>query len=262
MCFSFYYTDFAVNIIRNNDPIMKEIIRTKKNYEEKSTDAVFFDSDVVPGIKGMKVDVEKSYINMKKYGKFNDSLLVFEGDEPKVSINNIYDKYIKSGNKNSNRVSLVFKVMDDTNIEKIVDVLDSKNIKATFFIDKAIIDNSFDIIKLLNNSNHQIEYYSDTYAKKEVNKYKKKLNQKLSFCYLEKENKNILTNCMNMKMHTIIPGIITNNYPYSDIKTNITNGDIVSLNTSKNTLRELKYIINYIKQHSYKIVKLNDLIKE
>ena len=65
-----------------------------------------------------------------------------------------------------------------------------------------------------------------------------------------------------MKMHTIIPGIITNNYPYSDIKINITNGDIISLNTSKNTLRELKYIINYIKQHSYKIVKLNDLIKE
>ena len=32
--FSFYYTDFAVNIVRNNDPIMKEIKENKNKFEE------------------------------------------------------------------------------------------------------------------------------------------------------------------------------------------------------------------------------------
>ena len=47
ICFSFYYTDSAVDIVKRNDPIMKEIINVKENYYEESTDAVLIDNSII-----------------------------------------------------------------------------------------------------------------------------------------------------------------------------------------------------------------------
>ena len=34
ICFSFYYTDSAIDVIRKSDPIMKEIVEYSNNYED------------------------------------------------------------------------------------------------------------------------------------------------------------------------------------------------------------------------------------
>ena len=98
ICFSFYYTDSAVDIVKRNDPIMKEIKGVMKQYEEKSIDATLIDNNIIPGISGVKVDLDKSYEKMKKYGSFDEGLLVFSEVVPTISTSNTYDKYIIKGN--------------------------------------------------------------------------------------------------------------------------------------------------------------------
>lgn len=266
VCFSFYYTDFATVIIKENDPIMKEIKRVSKHYKEQSVNATLYENNIIPGINGLQVDIEETYSSMKRYGTFNDNLLVFEEVSPIISITKIYNKYIKEGNPTKNMVSIIFIIDDYSYVTEIINILDSKSTKATFFVDSKIIDESVDLLSLVKKSRHQVELYSETYHVDNIKKYrriiKKYADSNINYCFTEVENKEILNNCSGDKMYTIIPSINTTNFPYNDVKTNLESGSIIRLNNNLYTLRELKYIINYIKQKGFDIVTLEDLIKE
>ena len=71
MLFSFYYTDKSIDIIRQTDPIMREIKATNKKYRTKSVSAKVKGNTVIPGLNGVDIDYNKSYKKMKKYGKYN-----------------------------------------------------------------------------------------------------------------------------------------------------------------------------------------------
>ena len=264
--FSFYYTNLTVNIIKGNDPIMKEIEQTKSKYEKDSINAVVSYNSIIPGANGIGVDINSSYTAMKRYGSFNDSLMVFNVVSPVISVTNIYDKFITSGNESKNLISLVFVINNYSYLTEIINILNSKSVKATFFIDKDIINDSFDLIKLLNDSGQEIELYSSDYNTKEIKMINKLLKKNkiedLRFCYSETDSQVTLDVCSKNKLHTIIPSIITNDYPYSDIKRNIKNGSIIKLSNNEETLRELKYILNYINQKGFIPTTLKELIKE
>ena len=266
VCFSFYYTDLATNLIKNNDPIMKEIIKVSKEYDENPINAVLIDNNIIPGISGSKINTDESYFSMKKYGSFNENLMVFEEVLPSVSVSNTFDKYFSSGNKSKRDVCLVIVVEDYSYLENIIDILNSKGVKATFFVDGEIIDDSIDVLKLINNSNHEVEVILDYYTKEELLKYntvfKTTIDKKMNFCYTTKEDRTILDNCNVSKLHTVLPNLVTSNFPYSDVKNNLDNGSIINLNNNQHTLRELKYIINYINQKGFDLVTLNEIIVE
>lgn len=266
VCFSFYYTNLATKIIKNNDPIMKKIVKVSESYKKESINAVFSDNTIIPGISGVKVDINNSYESMKKYGKFNEDLIVFEEIIPTVSAQNTFDKYIRRGNVTKTNVSIIIIVDDPSYVENILDILNSKEVKVTFFVGKNIINESMDLIDIIIKSGHRVEYKSDEYNVDEVLKYndllKVKTNNNLKFCYTDEENITILSNCNYKKMHTIFPNIITTNFPYSDVKRNLDSGSILSFKSNQHTLRELKYIINYINQKGFTIVNLDQVISE
>lgn len=268
VCFSFYYTESAVNIVKRNDPIMKQIIKVSSEYEVEPVDAMLVNNNIVPGVSGTRLDIDASYNNMKRLGEFNSNLLEFESVTPSVSITNNYDKFIVSGNTSKNSVYIVFKVNDTSYIEEIIDILKTSNIKATFFLDYNIIMNSRDVLKLLKNSDQNIEFLgrNSSYSKNDlldveaIIKGVNKSNGK--FCYTEYENNDVLNICSKNTLHTIIPNIITSKYPFNDVKENISNGSIIKLDNNSSTVRELKYIINYINQKGYKVKTLNKLLEE
>lgn len=266
VCFSFYYTNLATEIIKNNDPIMKKIVKVSESYKKESINAVFSDNTIIPGISGVKVDINNSYESMKKYGKFNEDLIVFEEIMPTVSVQNTFDKYIRRGNVTKTNVSIIIIVDDPSYVENILDILNSKEVKVTFFVGKNIINESMDLIDIIIKSGHRVEYKSDEYNVDGVLKYnnllKVKTNNNLKFCYTDEENITILSNCNYKKMHTIFPNIITTNFPYSDVKRNLDSGSILSFKSNQHTLRELKYIINYINQKGFTIVNLDQVISE
>ena len=266
ICFSFYYTDSAVDIVKRNDPIMKEIASVSKEYEQGSINAILIDNNIIPGISGVKVDLDKSYAKMKKYGSFDAGLLVFEEVVPTISTSNTYDKFIIKGNSNKQSISLLFKLKNTSYIDDILEILKDKDIKVTFFVTTDILYNDIDVLEKIYLNGHSIEILSSEYTKEEVKKVNKTMRAlmggKVHYCYSEIEDNNLINNCKTVKMHSIIPTIITSNFPYSDIKNHVTSGSIISLDNNINTIRELSPILNYLNQKGYKIVTLDELLEE
>ena len=266
-CFSFYYTDKVIDISRSKDPIMQQIMNTKEDYKIEAVNASIKDDTMIPGKSGTLVDVKKSYEKMKKLGEYNENLLVFVSDLPKISISNNYDKYIVSGNKLDRKISLIFKVNDNTNLIKILNILKNNNIVANFFIDNSFIEENNKYLEAIINENHQIGSLGNNLEYNLLKlKYAKNLlmrnnNYEMKYCY-SNDNNNALEVCSKENMYTIKPKEISNENNYTSLKEQLENGLIVSFDCSNKTVENLNIMLNYIKQKGYTIVSLDELIKE
>lgn len=263
--FSFYYTNKVIDIIREKDPIMMKIKKEKNKYEIKSMNAKIDENRITPGRNGKKVNEEKSYIKMKQYGKYNDSLYVFDEIEPEVKVDDYYDKYVESTNKNKKEVALVFKVDRFGNIDNILETINQNNIKVTMFLDGLFIENNRKLIEQLKDKEHELEVlsYNDTYQKEYFIEGLHSLfnitNKTPKYCYSEYDNKKVLELCNSLNMHVIIPNINIKDNSLNKIKKKLNEGSIISLDTSD---KNLNTIINYIKQRGYKLVTLEELLSE
>lgn len=266
VCLSFVYTEKTVDVVKEYDEIMVEIKKQNNNYKVDAKDVLIDGDTIIPGLKGKQINENKSYSKMKRYGKFNSSLFVYEDLLPKKSIDDYLNKYIISGNPNKNMISIIFLVNENDDITDILSTLKEKNIKANFFIDSKWLEKNenllFDIIKLghnvgnLNIDNQNGNYsWTDTIVKK-VGK------QKNGYCYAAKKDSNILKYCSLLKNHTIIPNIIVDNYPLKEIKDKIKSGSIIALKINETTKKELGTVISYISSKGYKIVNLNEHLSE
>lgn len=257
--FSFFYTEKTVTTIKSQDPLMIELESKKSEYNVSAIDALMTDLTIIPGMKGCEVDVEESYYKIKKLGQFNSNLLEYTVVEPDKKLNDNYDKYIISGNKEKNTVSLIFKVKEKTNIDNVVKILDEKKVKATFFIDGKYIENNIQKVESIIKNDHEILNYGYN------NKYDKDLivwNNNLierinygnpKFCYLENEDVEVLNLCATNNMYTILPNLVVKKSPLLEVKENIKKGSLISFNINDTLERELNLVINYIAQKGYNI---------
>ena len=121
--FSFYYTNNIVKISKKNDPIMIELMNYYNEYDDIKQEAIIENGNIIPGINGENIDIDKSYSNMKRKGEFDEKLLVFKETNPKEELNNNYDKYIVSGNKTKSNISIIFIIDNFSNIKEILMLL-------------------------------------------------------------------------------------------------------------------------------------------
>lgn len=267
-CFSFYYTDRAVDIVRRNDPIMKSILSNSENYYVDPVSAIIDGDELIIGMNGKQVNVEESYQKMKKIDQYNESMLVFDEVIPDLSLANEFDKYIVSGNMSKNQVALVFKVSDAYYVDALNNILLDKNVLATFFIDGTVVEKNMEDILELSSNGYQIENlgYDGEYSVARFgwtnNMISSLTNEDTKFCYTDYKNSSILELCSNYKMHTIKPTVSVNNYPFTTVKNELEGGSIISFNLTEQTLKELPSIISYIRQKGYDLVILSDLINE
>lgn len=267
-CFSFYYTDRAVDIVKRNDPIMKNILANSNSYFVDPVSAIIQNDEVISGMNGRKVNIDKSYQNMKKIDEYNESMLVFDEVIPDISLTSSYDKYIVGGNLSRNQVSLVFKVSDSYYIKNINDILLEKNVLATFFMDGSIIANNMNQVLELVSNGYEIENlgYDGTYNLERFgwtnNMISSLTNENTKFCYTDYKNNDILNLCSSYKMHTVKPTVSINSYPFTTVKKSLENGSIISFNLNEATLKELPSIISYIKQKGFDLVTLSELVSE
>ena len=132
VCFSFFYTDKVMNLLNSKDPLMVKLNDIKKDYEVLPVNATIEKDTIVPGKKGLEVDINKSYEEMKLGGIFREELLTYKDILPSSSLTNNKDKYIIKGNSTSN-VSLIIiynKLIKDkiTNLNNITIYLNHKDI--------------------------------------------------------------------------------------------------------------------------------------
>ena len=263
LLFSFFYTNKSISIIRNQDPLMKEIIKNKNKFEIKSVNAIVKENTIIPGKQGKEVDLEKTYTKMKQYGTYNEALTVLKETKPTISIDDNYDKLITSGNKENKNISLIFKVEKDTNINKLLSILNYHNIQVTFFIDGLYIENNNNINNL---SNHQIELLSYNNTIDEItfssalSYLSYKTNKSPKYCL--EENNNIINLCKKLKLHTISPTIIIKKDPYKELKNNLSNSSIILVPINNQIYESLSTSILYIKSKGYNFLTLSDLLSE
>lgn len=251
---SLIYTNNITNIAKDNDPIMKKIKTISNDLKIESVNAEINGNSITPGINGCEIDEGKSYENMKKINSYNDNMLKYKDIIPEITIHNIYDKYITSGNNKNRNVSLVIYIKD--NIENINQI---NNIKLNVFVDSNIIKdgivNISNNIKIynggdnLNYDNISIEWMNDVISD----------NYNTSnYCLNINKNDNNLLECARNKMHTITPLVVDKNT--YNTKVNITNGSILYFD--ENNINKINQLSNYLIKKGYNIIYLDDLLSE
>ncbi len=261
--FSFYYTDKVIGILESKDPIMRQLKMVNSKKERESVDAVITNNKIVPGYNGVKIDLEKSYLRMKSYGNYNESLMVFKEVKPIISIDDYYDKYIASGNGLTSSVSLVFTLTDSN--KTVLDFFSDFKIPSTFFVSIDFLDNNMDFVKTLANNGQEMELLpvSDVSLFNEGRRKLESLtNLQSKYCYATYDDEAVLNLCSRQRMHTIIPTIRLNNNIYSNLKGNLRSGSIINITPNDNNLKEMIVVVNYIKQRGFKLVSLDTLLNE
>lgn len=266
--FSFYYTDKSVDIVKRNDPVMKEIIYNSDNFKIESVDAITIGDTIIPGMNGIEVNIDESYKRMKQVNGYYESMLMFSEVIPDESLLEQYDKFIVSGNPFRSDIALLVKVSNITNLEKIYKIFLDKNTLATFFIDGSVIENNMDLIYEMASDGFQLENYgyNDVYSEDNFrwtnNMIFSLTNLEPKFCYSEYRNYEVLDLCSKNKMYTVNPTLNVTNNPFYTVKNNLKEGNIISLNLTEETVKELPTIISYINQKGYNLVTLNEIVSE
>ncbi len=265
---SFFYTDKAISMMEDKDPVMIKIKKEKKSLEEESINAKVNGEYLVPGYSGLVVDLDKSFNKMKKYGGYNESLIVFEESTPTISVDEYYDKYIVSGNGFTNYISLVFEITDKELLPKIKDILKENDVRATFFVDGVLLKEDNILVTSLLQDFHEIELlnYKGSYDRlifeEALDTLQVIANKRGKYCIAKYDQKEILELCSKEKMHTIIPTIQIKSNPYLSLKGKLREGSIISITPTKENISELDVVIKYIKQRGYTLDTLEQLLSE
>lgn len=263
---SFYYTDKSISVLKNADPIMKEIKKTDKKYKVNPIDAQIIGENIISGKNGKSINYEESYNKMKRYGTYNESLTSLKDVKPMVSISDNYDKYIVSGNKKNRNISLIFKLTDNENIKNILSILNNKNVEATFFLDGTYIEKNLSTIKSITDHELEILSYDDkfeeTFIKTSISYLNSITGKSAKYCYSEEKNEEILNVCKKLKLHTVKPTLVLNKDIFHEIKTNLSNSIIISLEINNYIEKELPTTIDFLKEKGYKLVSLDEVLKE
>ncbi len=263
--FSFYYTNKSIDVIRMQDPIMKTIKATEEKYEVPSQNALIKDDTIIPGISGKVIDYNGTYNKMKRYGAYNEVLTTLKEEKPTVSVEDYYDKYIISGNPTKKSVALVFKV-ENRSPNAISEILNSKQSRATFFIDGYYLENNYDEISAMTNHELELLSYNSTYDKiyfSASKDYLETITKKpLKYCYCDYDNKEIINLCQSLNMHTVLPTIKIFSNPFQEVKEKLSNASIIVFSITDQTTNELPIIIDYIKSRGYTLTTLTDLLNE
>lgn len=266
LLFSFYYTEKSIELIRETDPIMAQIKSTTDKYQVKSTNAQVIGDKIIPGKTGQTIDYEESYTKMKQYGTYNEALTTLKEVQPTISVDDYYDKYIVSGNNETKKVALVFKITTTTTPHQIINILKNTTTKATLFIDGLFLENNIDYIKTLQDFELELLSYDNKYEEIYFNSSLNYLNsitkKEARYCYSDYDQKEVIELCEKLKLHTILPTIKVGNHPYSKIKEKLTNSAIISIPINQTAEVELPSTINYLKSRGYSLVTLEELLSE
>ena len=111
----------------------------------------------IPGYNGLVVDIEASYKRMEPDGKFDEEKIVYKEIPPKVSLKDLGPEPIYRGNPQKPMVALLINVAwGNEYIPDILKVLDSHQVKATFFFDGSWVRNNPELAKEIKGAGHEI----------------------------------------------------------------------------------------------------------
>lgn len=264
ICFSFFLTEKTTIIMKENDSLMTTVKEKSKELEISSIDAQIINDEIIPGISGKTVDVEKSYQAMKPIGVYNTKLVVYQTVEPKLSLKENYDKYVVGGNHLKKQVSIILKIENNENIDSILNLLKENKMVVNFFITSDWSMNKIEKLKEMSTQGHVIGSLETNIKKNNlVHSFLKiNTNQQNDYCYIEEKNDDIINHCAKNKRYTILPSLVIKNNLLSEVMKNVKSGSIISIEINNRTSKELSNTLNYIYSKGYEVVTLDKLLQE
>lgn len=259
MCFSFFITEKTTMIAKNMDNIMVEIKSNYQKFEFQPKDATINNDEIIPGICGKKVNINKSYNEMKKIGMYDEKLYQYNYQNPNQNLLNNYDKYVIKGNSFKNYIYF-FITITNSNIFYLQEY-DFKNYNFIMTYD-IYIKNKKIVEQLIDNGNSILLENTSFKKYKKISKdYENKTGNKI-FCYNEKKDSDFLDLCSSNKSNTI-SGIyyIDNNY-FLNLKKNLSKGNFVHFELSKELLVNIKYMEDYVEQKGITKSNIDYSLKE
>lgn len=238
--FSFYYTDKVIELSNYNDTILTSINDYASLNNTECREGMINSDGIVLGLSGINVDKNKSYSNMKGIG-FKEELVEYKKQECILNKENNLDKYIISGNKYENNVSLVINVLNGEYYEKMLSLNENINLLVSSDM-LSSIENRKNLLFKGNREEFKIFRKSvDNFYCVNVN------NDVIDFCKKYKIN--------SIKMINLIEKDLLLN-----VKKILESGVIIFINENSYNLHELASTINYIKSRGYSIVNINTLL--
>lgn len=267
--FSFFYTDKVVNVVRDQDPLMIKIHEYEDSFNKDSINAFVEDDSIIPGINACVVDAVSSYNNMKKVGSYSSNMIEYREIKPKLSLDNIYNKYIIRGNKSQSEAAIVFKINDDKYIASLIKMLTSKNVKASFFVDgQSIESDTQNIYRIINSGNEVYNGGYDGEYDKDLLVWTNNMIDNMSYnkskyCLVTSDDKDVLSLCAKNKMYTIKSDLVINySKTFSDIKDSIGKGSIIVFDVNDKTLAELDKTLVFLKGKGFSYNLLSTHLSE
>lgn len=268
ICFSFYFTEKTVTVVREADELMIEIKNRQNQYIVKPIEGIIEKDTFIPGVSGKKVNINKSYQKMKQYGSFNEGLLIYDVEKPQAKLIDNLDKYIIGGNETKKQVSIILLINSSNYLDETLEILNDNAINVNFFVDGNWLEDNSDYLTKFISAGHDIgnlSYnldYQDSSFPWMDNTIKKITNNQNNYCYATTDSKNTLDICSRHQNYTIRPSIILENNYLTKIKTSLKAGSIISIPLSKEVIKILPTLNNYIKSKGLDVVTLKELISE
>ncbi|RYG73834.1 hypothetical protein EU245_04575 [Lentibacillus lipolyticus] len=146
------------DVSKQENPLFEEIKRKRSDYEKEPENAVIHKVwKKMPGLNGLKVNLDKSYEQMQKEGVFDEALLAYEQIPPEVSMDELPPAPIYRGHPDKNMVAFLINVSwGKEYIPPILNTLKKNNVKATFFIEGKWAKENSDYVKMINEQGHVI----------------------------------------------------------------------------------------------------------
>lgn len=155
----------AVPVSGHENTLIKEIEEKSKEYEVPPADAKIDPVwKAIPGYNGLKVDAKRSYMKMKKEGKFDADKLVFTQTPPKVHLSDLPPTAIYKGNPDKPMVSFIINVAwGNEYLSGMLATLKKHNISASFFLEGRWVKNNPGLAKMIAEAGHEIGNHSFTH---------------------------------------------------------------------------------------------------
>lgn len=259
--FSFFYTEKAVNIANNKDPIMKSIMTYEEDTSNKCMEGSVSEEGVILGVNGYTVNVNRSYSNMRGIG-FDEDLLVFDESGCNVTKEKYLDKYIIKGNEYKNSVSLMVLVNDGKYLESLNKIALEKDIKLSFVVDVSILENNVEVFTNLYDNGHDILFSGSD--KEELKKYVSimKSIDKDSEKYCVYVDSDVINICRDEKINSIKSEIFIEKNYLMNIKDFVEKGNLIILKENEYLVKELSASVNFIKAKGINIESVSKHLSE
>ncbi|MCQ6557867.1 polysaccharide deacetylase family protein [Paenibacillus mendelii] len=115
----------------------------------------------IPGYNGLEVDVNKTYMHMRKASPQAPIQYVFNEIKPKIGLDDLGTEPIYKGNPEKPMVALMINVAwGNEFLEPMLKTLKQENVKATFFFDGSWLKKNADAARVIQSYGHELSNHA------------------------------------------------------------------------------------------------------